>query len=55
MASEHLVLFATSVIQAMWLMLQQEQPDDYVVSTGVIHSVRQFVETAFRHVGIDIV
>ena len=37
----------------MWLMLQQEQPGDYVVSMGVAHSVRELVEIAFGHVGLD--
>jgi GDPmannose 4,6-dehydratase len=37
----------------MWLMLQQAQPDDYVVATGQCHSVREFVELAFSHVGLD--
>jgi GDPmannose 4,6-dehydratase len=37
----------------MWLMLQQDQPDDYVVATGVSHSVRDLVEVAFGHVGLD--
>jgi len=37
----------------MWLMLQQESPDDYVVATGVSHSVQQLVEIAFGHVGLD--
>ena len=43
------------VWQAMWLMLQQEKPDDFVISTGETHSVREFVEKAFKIVGIDIV
>lgn len=38
----------------MWMMLQQENPDDYVVATGESHSVREFVESAFRYVGMDI-
>jgi GDPmannose 4,6-dehydratase len=38
----------------MWLMLQQDEPDDYVVATGKTHSVREFVELAFREIGIDI-
>jgi GDPmannose 4,6-dehydratase len=42
------------MLQAMWLMLQHSQPEDYVVSTGVAHTVRQFVQAAFKHVGIDI-
>jgi GDPmannose 4,6-dehydratase len=38
----------------MWLMLQQPEPDDYVLASGEAHSVRDFVEEAFRHVGRDI-
>lgn len=38
-------------VQAMWLMLQQTQPDDYVIATGETHSVREFVEVAFQYVG----
>jgi GDPmannose 4,6-dehydratase len=38
----------------MWLMLQQEQPDDYVVATGIAHSVRECVEIAFDQAGIDV-
>jgi GDPmannose 4,6-dehydratase len=45
--------FAGDYVEAMWLMLQQERPDDYVVSSGETHSVRELVETAFRHVGIE--
>jgi GDPmannose 4,6-dehydratase len=37
----------------MWLMLQQAEPEDYVIATGVTHSVRDFVAAAFAHVGID--
>jgi GDPmannose 4,6-dehydratase len=37
----------------MWLMLQRETPDDYVIATGVSHSVRDLVEVAFGHVGLD--
>ena len=44
---------AREYVQAMWLMLQQSQPDDYVVATGESHSVREFVELAFSHVGLD--
>lgn len=44
-----------SLFQAMWLMLQQEEPDDFVIATGEVHSVREFVEKAFRHVGKTIV
>ena len=45
--------FAGDYVQAMWLLLQQEQPDDYVVATGEAHSVQQLVELAFSHAGLD--
>lgn len=45
--------FAGDYVEAMWHMLQQDQPDDYVIATGVTHSVRDFVVAAFAHVGID--
>jgi len=45
--------FAGDYVRAMWLMLQQDQPDDYVVATGVSHSVRDLVEVAFGHVDLD--
>lgn len=41
-------------VNAMWLMLQQDAPDDYVIATNETRTVREFVETAFRHVGIEI-
>ena len=44
---------AADYVQAMWLMLQQNQPDDYIVATGEQHSVREFMEAAFSHVGLD--
>jgi len=44
---------AREYIMAMWLMLQQPEPDDYVVATGETHSVREFVELAFRYAGLD--
>jgi GDPmannose 4,6-dehydratase len=44
--------FAGDYVEAMWLMLQQDQPDDYVVATGQTHSVRRFCEVAFEHVGL---
>ncbi|HQV56474.1 MAG TPA: GDP-mannose 4,6-dehydratase, partial [Ilumatobacteraceae bacterium] len=40
-------------VEAMWLMLQQDEPDDYVVATGETHEVREFVQKAFQHAGID--
>jgi GDPmannose 4,6-dehydratase len=45
--------FAGDYVEAMWLMLQQGEPRDYVVGTGETHSVRQLVELAFDHVGLD--
>jgi GDPmannose 4,6-dehydratase len=45
--------FAGDYVKAMWLMLQQDQPDDYVIATGVTHSVRYFCELAFGRVGLD--
>jgi len=45
--------FAGDYVRAMWLMLQQEEADDYVIATGVAHSVRELVEVAFGHVGLD--
>lgn len=42
-------------VRAMWLMLQQEQPDDYVISTGETHSVKEFVSLAFKSAGMEIV
>lgn len=44
---------AKEYVQAMWLMLQQAEPDDYVVATGETHSVEEFVELAFSNVGLD--
>jgi GDPmannose 4,6-dehydratase len=45
--------FAGDYVRAMWLMLQQSEADDYVIATGVSHSVRELVETAFGRVGLD--
>ncbi|HSL21765.1 MAG TPA: GDP-mannose 4,6-dehydratase [Vicinamibacterales bacterium] len=45
--------FAGDYVRAMWLMLQQDRPDDYVIATGVPHSVRDLVEIAFAHAGLD--
>jgi len=45
--------FAGDYVRAMWMMLQQPEPDDYVLATGKTHSVRQLVETAFAAVGLD--
>ncbi|MBR5627011.1 MAG: GDP-mannose 4,6-dehydratase [Thermoguttaceae bacterium] len=46
---------AADYVEGMWLMLQQDRPDDYVLATGESHSVREFVEFAFKHLGMDIV
>lgn len=45
--------FAGDYVKAMWLMLQQEKPQDYVIATGETHSVQEFAEAAFLHVGLD--
>ena len=45
--------FAGDYVEAMWLMLQQEKPDDYVIATGETHSVAEFAQLAFAHVGIE--
>ncbi len=45
--------FAGDYVRAMWLMLQQDEPDDYVIATGETHSVREMCEIAFGHVGLD--
>jgi GDPmannose 4,6-dehydratase len=45
--------FAGDYVEAMWMMLQQPEPDDFVIGTGIAHSVRKFCEVAFSHVGLD--
>jgi len=45
--------FAGDYVDAMWRMLQQPEPRDYVIGTGVMHSVRELVEIAFSHAGLD--
>ena len=45
--------YAPDFVEAMWFMLQQSEPDDYVIATGETHSVREFVEAAFNHVGLN--
>jgi GDPmannose 4,6-dehydratase len=45
--------FARDYVEAMWLMLQQDEPDNYVIGTGETHAVREFCEIAFSHVGLD--
>jgi len=46
--------YAPEYVKMMWIMLQQDEPDDYVVGTGESHSVREFVEKAFEYVGIEL-
>src|SRR5207237_1776827 len=45
--------YAGDYVEAMWLMLQQAEPEDYVVATGESHSVREFLELAAKHAGVD--
>lgn len=45
--------YAGDYVKAIWLMLQQEKPDDYVIATGIAHGVKELVEIAFRHVNLD--
>jgi len=45
--------FAPEYVKAMWLMLQQDEPDDYVIATGEAHSLREFIELAFSYAGLD--
>jgi GDPmannose 4,6-dehydratase len=45
--------YAKEYVEAMWLMLQQDKPDDFVIATGETHTVREFAEEAFKHAGLD--
>jgi GDPmannose 4,6-dehydratase len=45
--------YAKDYVEAMWLMLQQDNPDDYVVATGETHSIREFLGESFRYLGMD--
>lgn len=45
--------YAKEYVQAMWLMLQQDKPDDYVIATGEMHTVRELLDVAFSHLGLD--
>src|SRR3954463_2574430 len=45
--------YAPEFVEAMWLMLQQDNPDDYVIATGETHSIREFLELSFQHAGLD--
>ena len=47
--------YAPEYCEAMWLMLQQSKPDDFIIATGETHSVREFVQTAFQYVGVSII
>ena len=46
--------FAGDYVEAMWLMLQQDEPEDYVIATGEEHSVQEFADIAFAHAGLDL-
>ena len=46
--------YAKDYVECMWLILQQDRPDDFVIATGVQHSVREFTELAFKHAGITL-
>lgn len=46
--------YTPDYVECMWLILQQDQPDDYVIATGEFHTVREFADAAFRHVGINL-
>ena len=46
--------YAPDYVECMWLILQQPEPDDYVIATGEYHSVREFATLAFRHAGIEL-
>jgi GDPmannose 4,6-dehydratase len=45
--------FAGDYVKAMWMMLQQDTPDDFIIATGKTHSVQEFIEAAFKHVGLN--
>ena len=45
--------YAGDYVEAMWMMLQQESPQDYVICTGETHTIREFLDVAFKHIGID--
>ena len=45
--------YAGDYVEAMWMMLQQDEPDDYVIATGETHTIREFLEVAFRIAGFD--
>lgn len=46
--------YARDYVECMWLILQQDEPDDFVIATGVQHSVREFVQLAFHHAGVEL-
>ncbi len=46
---------ARDYVKCMWLILQQKEPDDYIIATGKMHTVREFCELAFKEIGIDII
>ena len=54
MCADRTVRTAKDYVEGMWLMLQQETPEDFVLATGETHPVREYVEKAFKHLGYDI-
>ena len=46
--------FAGDYVNAMWMMLQQDKPDDYVIATGETHTVKEFLEVVFKHAGLSV-
>jgi GDPmannose 4,6-dehydratase len=46
--------YAKDYVEAMWMMLQQDEPDDYVIATGETHSVREFLDAVFDHLGLNV-
>jgi len=44
--------YAPDYVESMWLMLQQDKPDDYVVATGEVHSIGEFLDCAFQHINV---
>ena len=46
--------YAKDYVECMWLILQQEKPEDFVIATGIQHSVREFTQLAFRYAGIEL-
>ena len=45
--------YAPDYVQAMWMMLQQDKPSDYVIATGKVHTLGDFIQVAFKEIGVD--